>query len=152
MWLKTLRTGPGWDGLTLRLALGVMIFPHGAQKVFGWFGGHGFNATMNNFTENMGIPFVFAGFAILAEFLGGLALIAGLATRLAALSVGATLVVAAVMFHWNNGFFMNWSGNNAGEGLEFFILTTGIALALMIRGGGNLSMDQWIQKRFGGTR
>jgi putative oxidoreductase len=118
------------------------MFPHGAQKVFGWFGGHGFSATMNSFTENMGIPWIFALLAVLAESLGAVALIVGFLTRVAALGIGVVMVVATVMVHWQNGFFMNWSGSRPGEGFEFHLLALGIAVALIIRGGGLCSIDR----------
>jgi len=143
-WVFESRTG--LDGLFLRLALGVMIFPHGAQKLFGWFGGYGFSGTMTFFTENMGVPWIFALAAVLTEFFGGLALIAGIGTRLAALGVGTTMLVAAG-FHWGYGFFMNWSGNQAGEGIEFHLLAIGIAAALVVRGAGTLGLDPLIAKK-----
>jgi len=129
-------------GLVLRVTLGVVMFPHGAQKVFGWFGGHGFSATMNSFTENMGIPWVFALLAILAESLGAVALIVGFLTRVAALGIGVVMVVATVMIHWQNGFFMNWFGGKQGEGFEYHLLALAIAVALVIRGGGLWSVDR----------
>jgi putative oxidoreductase len=129
-------------GLVLRVTLGVVMFPHGAQKVFGWFGGHGFSATMNHFTENMGIPWVFALLAILAESLGAVALIVGFLTRIAALGIGVVMVVAALMVHWQHGFYMNWFGAKQGEGFEYHLLALGIAVALMIRGGGLWSIDR----------
>ncbi|MCB1042876.1 MAG: DoxX family protein [Acidobacteria bacterium] len=147
MWQKLIQTDRGWDALAVRLALGVMIFPHGAQKALGWFGGYGFGGTMQFFTEHLGIPTVFALFAILAEFLGGIALIAGFGTRLAAISVGATLLVAAGMMHLDHGFFMNWSGQQSGEGVEFFLLATGLAVAAALRGAGNFSFDLWLSER-----
>ena len=91
----------------LRIILGLVIFPHGAQKLLGWFGGHGFTGTIHHFTENMGIPYIFALLAILAESFGALGLIVGLGTRIAALGVGATIGVAALMGHVQHGFFMN---------------------------------------------
>ncbi len=129
-------------GLVLRVMLGVVMFPHGAQKVFGWFGGHGFSATMNSFTENMGIPWIFALLAVLAESLGSVGLIVGFLTRVAALGIGAVMAVAIVMVHWQNGFFMNWSSSRQGEGFEFHLLALGIAVALIIRGGGLCSVDR----------
>jgi len=129
-------------GLVLRVMLGVVMFPHGAQKVFGWFGGHGFSATMNSFTENMGIPWVLALLAVLAESLGAVALILGLLTRVAALGIGVVMVVATLMVHWQHGFFMNWFGNKQGEGFEYHLLALAIAAALVIRGGGLWSVDR----------
>lgn len=137
----------GWDALILRLGLGIMMFPHGAQKLLGWFGGHGFSGTMTFFTDNMGIPAVFAFAAIMTEFFGAVALLTGAATRLAALGIGFTMVVAA-KFHWGHGFFMNWSGSQSGEGIEFHILAVAMSAALVIRGSGALGLDHWIARRF----
>jgi len=128
----------------LRIFLGMVILPHGAQKLLGWFGGHGFAGTMQHFTEQMGIPFVFALLAILAESLGTMGLIVGLCTRIAALGVGVTIGVAALLVHIENGFFMNWTGRKAGEGFEFHLLVVGMALALVIGGGGKWSLDRLI--------
>ncbi|MDP2136868.1 MAG: DoxX family protein, partial [Candidatus Didemnitutus sp.] len=105
--------------LIARLTLGLVMFPHGAQKMLGWFGGYGFTGTMNFFTGTMGIPALFAFLAIAAEFVGALGLIAGFLSRVAALGIGSVMVVAAGMGHWSHGFFMNWNGNQAGEGFEF---------------------------------
>ena len=128
--------------LILRIALGVVIFPHGAQKLLGWFGGYGYRGTMGFLTKSMGIPAVFAYLAIMAEFFGSLGLIAGLLTRPAALGIGIVMLVAAWMVHRQSGFFMNWQGDQEGEGFEFHILAAGIALALVISGGGALSLDE----------
>lgn len=139
-----LATQDTWTLTVLRIFLGMVILPHGAQKLLGWFGGHGFSGTMQNFTEGMGIPFLFALLAILAESFGALGLIVGLCTRIAALGVGVTIGVAAVMVHIRNGFFMNWTGKQSGEGFEFHLLVVGMALALIIGGGGRWSMDRLI--------
>jgi putative oxidoreductase len=131
--------------LFLRLSLGIMILPHGLQKTLGWFGGYGFEGTMGYLTNTFGAPWIFALLAILAESIGGLMLIAGLGTRLAALGVGGVMLVAATE-HWSNGFFMNWFGAQKGEGLEFFILAVGIALALLVLGGGKASLDRLLAR------
>lgn len=127
--------------LVLRLGLGIMIFPHGMQKLFGWFGGYGFSGTMDFFTNGLHIPPVFAFLAIMAEGLGSLGLLTGLLTRIAAFAVTVNMLVAVYMLHWQHGFFMNWAGNLKGEGFEFHILAVAIGIALMIRGGGALSLD-----------
>lgn len=133
-----------------RLSLGVMILAHGSQKVLGLFGGHGFAATMDAMTDKMGIPAVLAFLAIVAEFFGGLGLIAGALSRVAAFGVGVVMAVAMFKVHLSHGFFMNWFGNQKGEGIEFFILALGLAIAVMIRGGGALSLDgvvfNWMQR------
>ncbi len=129
----------------LRMALGVMIFPHGAQKLLGWFGGHGFNGTMGYFTGTVGTPWVVGLLVILGEFFGGLMLIAGLGTRFAAASLVVIMLGAAWQLR-GNGFFMNWFGNQKGEGLEFFLLTVGIGLSLAVLGGGKWSLDALLQR------
>jgi putative oxidoreductase len=136
-----LRTEQNSAALVLRLGLGHMIVPHGAQKLLGWFGGYGFAGTMQFFTETMGIPWLFGFLAIVAECAGGLALIAGAFTPLAALGVGTVILVAAWTSHLRHGFFMNWYQNQAGEGVEFRLLACTIVLALVILGGGQASRD-----------
>ncbi len=126
--------------LFLRLALGAMILPHGLQKTLGWFGGYGFTGTMGYLTDTVGAPWIFALLAILAESVGGVMLLVGFGTRLAALGVGGVMAVAMTM-HWQHGFFMNWFGQQKGEGIEFFILALGIAAALLALGGGKWSVD-----------
>jgi putative oxidoreductase len=129
----------------LRLALGVMILPHGLQKTLGWFGGYGFTGSMGYLTNTVGAPWILALLAILAESVGGVMLILGLGTRVAALGVGGVMLVAATQ-HWPHGFFMNWFGQQKGEGLEFFILALGIAAALIVQGGGRASVDARLQR------
>ena len=128
----------------LRLVLGVVFFFHGSQKVLGWFGGYGFSGTMNFFTHNMGIPAAFAFLAIAAEFLGSLGLILGLLARVAAGGIIVDMVVAILMVHRANGIFMNWAGNQKGEGYEYHLLAIAIGLAVVIRGAGAFSVDRLI--------
>ena len=130
--------------LILRLGLGVVFFPHGMQKLFGWFGGPGFSGTMGFFTGMMGIPAVFAVLAILAEGLGCLGLLSGLLTRVAAFGITVNMIVAVLMVHYKFGFFINWFGNQKGEGIEFHLLAIVIGIAIMIRGGGKWSIDRII--------
>ena len=147
MFNKLLKTDEDIASLLMRVLLGIVFFPHGAQKLLGWFGGHGFNATMDAFTDTMGIPVILAFLAIMAESLGAVALITGLLTRVAAFGVATNMVVAIIMVHLPNGFFMNWSGNQKGEGFEFHILAIALALAIMIRGGGKWSIDGMITRK-----
>ncbi len=142
-----INTGDDVSSLVLRLALGAVMFPHGAQKMLGWFGGHGFAGTMHHFTENMGIPYVLALLVVLAEFFGSLGLIAGLLTRVAALGIACVMAGAIAMVHLKFGFFMNWFGNQQGEGFEYHILAIAMALALMIKGGGAASADRMLSRR-----
>ena len=137
-WL--LQTDSGVVGLILRITLAVVIFPHGAQKVLGWFGGHGFKGTMKFFTDS-GIPAVLALLAIVAEFLGPFGLAFGLLTRIAAFGIACVMVVAIFTVHWPHGFFINWYGNQKGEGFEYHLLVLGIAITLIIVGAGAWSLD-----------
>jgi putative oxidoreductase len=130
--------------LVLRLTLGLVMFPHGAQKLLGWFGGGGFSATMQGMTS-MGLPAVIVFLVIMAESFGALGLITGFLTRFSAFGIGLVMLGAILTAHAKVGFFMNWSGKQAGEGFEYHLLTIGIALALMIRGGGALSVDRLLQ-------
>jgi putative oxidoreductase len=135
----------------LRLVLGVTFLAHGSQKVFGWFGGFGFNNTMQ-YMEHLGIPAVFAFLAIAAEFAGGLGLIFGFLSRIAAFGIGVEMLVAIAKFHAANGFFMNWAGTQKGEGFEYHLLTLALIIAILVRGAGALSVDGWIARSLRGTR
>jgi putative oxidoreductase len=136
--------------LIVRIALGVVTFPHGAQKVLGWFGGPGFKATLEQFNKEMGIPTPLAVLAMAAEFLGSIGLIVGCLTRIAAFGIACTMIVAALMVHWRFGFFMNWFGEKQGNGVEYHILAIGIALSVIVSGGGMLSLDRAILRLIGG--
>jgi putative oxidoreductase len=146
MLARLFRTEKDLAATAARLALGIVIFPHGAQKVLGWFGGGGFQANMAAF-ESMQIPVPLAFLAILAESAGSIGLLLGCCTRLAAFGVGCNMVVAAVMVSAPHGFFMNWYGSQQGEGFEFHILAVGLAIVGMIRGGGAFSLDRAITTR-----
>ena len=126
----------------LRLVLGIVFFAHGAQKMLGWFGGYGFTGTMGFFTGMLHIPSVFAFLAIVAEFFGGLGLLFGLFTRVAAFGIFCNMLVAVAMVHHQFGLFMNWTGTQKGEGFEFHLLALAITVVLMIRGAGAASVDR----------
>lgn len=126
----------------LRLVLGVLFFAHGAQKMLGWFGGYGFSGTMGFFTQTMHIPAPLAFLAISAEFFGGIGLIFGFLTRIAAFGIGVNMLVAIAMVHHNFGFFMNWTGAQKGEGFEFHLLVLAIVTYLIVRGAGAFSVDR----------
>jgi putative oxidoreductase len=125
--------------LRLRWTLAIVIFPHGAQKALGWFGGHGFQGTMGYFKQSFPAPLGLL--AIAAEFLGPMGLAIGLLTRVAAFGIACVMVVAVLTTHTQHGFFMNWTGKQKGEGFEFHILALGIALALILGGAGAWSVD-----------
>lgn len=131
----------------MRLALGVVFFAHGAGKMLGWWGGVGFTDTMGFFTRLMHIPAPFAFLAISAEFFGGIALILGVLSRVAAFGLFIDMLVALFLVHIHNGFFMNWQGTKRGEGFEFHILALALLFAILIKGGGALSGDRFIAGR-----
>lgn len=147
MFKKLIATSDDPVALILRLTLGLVMFPHGAQKALGMFGGYGFSGTMGFFTGQLGIPAVFAFLAIMAEFAGSLGLISGFLTRVAAFGIATNMVVAIFMAHIPNGFFMNWYGAQKGEGFEYHLLAIGIAIAVMIRGGGAYSVDRKLSQK-----
>jgi putative oxidoreductase len=150
---KLFQTEDDTATLILRVLLGVVFFPHGMQKLFGWFGGYGFGGTFGWLTGTLHIPAIFAILAILAEGLGSLGLLTGLLTRVAAFGITVNMVVAVYLLHVQNGFFMNWfgamtpAGKPVGEGFEFHLLVIAIGIALMIKGGGKWSVDRVIAEK-----
>ena len=131
-----------------RIMLGCVIFPHGAQKLLGLFGGFGFTGTMTYFTQTAGLPWVIAFLIIMGESFGALGLIAGFCTRLSAFGLICIMVGAIIMVHSPNGFFMNWFGKQAGEGFEYHLLVIGTSIPLLISGGGKYSIDGLIYKNY----
>jgi putative oxidoreductase len=142
MFHKLLATSNDLTLTVIRLVLGITFFMHGAQKMLGWFGGYGFHGTMGFFTQQMGIPAPFAFLAICVEFFGGLGLIFGLLSRVAALGIIANMLVAVTMVHIRNGFFMNWFGQQKGEGFEYHLLAIALAIVVLVKGAGALSIDR----------
>jgi putative oxidoreductase len=130
--------------LIIRVTLGAIMLPHGAQKALGMFGGGGFAATMQGMSQGMGIPSFVVLLIIASEFLGSMGLILGVATRFCAFGTFSIMTGAIFMVHLPNGFFMNWFGNQAGEGFEYHLLAIGMAVALMIAGGGKWSVDRFL--------
>ncbi|RYZ28200.1 MAG: DoxX family protein [Sphingobacteriales bacterium] len=130
-----------------RIVLGLVFFPHGAQKLLGWFGGYGFSGTMGYFTDTMHLPWLVAFLVILVEFLGSILLILGLATRITALAFTALTLGIIFTSHIEFGFFMNWFGDQKGEGYEFFLLVLALLLPLLLHGAGGLSLDWKISER-----
>ena len=143
---KILFTEPSRGVFVARLFLAFIIFPHGAQKVLGWFGGYGLSGTLKFFNASLHISTPLALLAFAAEFIAPFALIAGLGSRVAALSIAVTMTVA-MRFHLQNGFFMNWFGNQQGEGIEYHLLMIGLALVVIIAGGGSYSLDRIVAQR-----
>ena len=137
-----LGTDGDWVITIVRIVLGVVFFAHGAQKAFGWFGGAGLQSTVRVFREHLQIPAPLALLSVAAEFLGGLGLIVGLLSRIAALGIAVVIIVAILAVHRKFGFFMNWYGEKQGHGIEYHILVLALSLAVMIRGAGAFSLDQ----------
>ncbi len=135
-----------YTALLLRLTLALVIFPHGAQKLLGWFGGFGFTGTMGFFTETMGLSTLVGLLVILIEFFGPIALAAGAFSRIAAAGIAAVMIGAVVTTHLPYGFFMDWNGTLNGEGFEYHILAIGISAAIFIKGSGALSVDRWVSQ------
>ena len=134
--------------LLLRLPLGLIFMAHGSQKLFGLFGGQGVSVTLKTFEEKMGIPPLFTILAMIAEFGGGLGVLAGCLTRLSALGIASTMVVAIYKVHLMNGFFMNWYClPGRGHGIEYDMALLGMALSLVFTGGGRWSVDRMVWRR-----
>jgi putative oxidoreductase len=140
---KLLATNKDITPLILRLTLGLVMFPHGAQKVLGWFGGGGFNATLQGMT-GMGLPAAIVVIVMTAEFLGSLGLIFGFLTRLSVLGIISVMLGAIFTVHAQYGFFMNWMGSQVGEGFEYHLLALGVGIPLLIKGAGAFSIDRLI--------
>jgi putative oxidoreductase len=124
-----------------RIILGIVFFAHGAQKMLGWFGGFGFSGTVDAF-DKMGMPAPLAYFIIFVEFFGALSMIFGLLSRLGGLGITALMLGAIFTVHMRNGFYMNWFGNQKGEGFEFHLLVIALAVLILIRGAGAFSLDR----------
>lgn len=146
------RRAGGWKALVrtdrdalltvLRVTLGVVMFPHAAQKAFGWFGGYGLEGTMGFLTGGAGLPWLVAALVIAFELGGSVALITGALGRLGAAAIATVMVGAVLTTHLQNGFFMNWSGAQAGEGFEYHLLALAMAAVIMVRGSGAFSVDR----------
>ena len=145
---KLMQTDADAGMLIVRLTLGIVMFPHGAQKLLGWFGGGGFAATMEGMT-GMGLPAAVVFLVILAEFFGALSLITGFLGRIGAFGILCLMLGAIFMVHLPHGFFMNWFGNQKGEGFEYHLLAIGMALAVLVRGSGALSIDRSMSDKGG---
>ncbi|MDW3210623.1 MAG: DoxX family protein [Reichenbachiella sp.] len=143
---KILITESNWGVLAARLTLGIVLFPHGAQKMLGLFGGYGFTGTMDAFTNQMHLPWIVALAVIMIEFFGSISLLLGFASRLWSLAIAGLFIGIIFTTHLEHGFFMNWFGNQAGEGYEYALLVIGIAVAVLINGSGKYAIDTQLVK------
>lgn len=131
-----------------RMTLAIVVFPHGAQKLFGWFGGYGFTNTLNYLTGGPNLPWIIALLVILIESIGALLIFVGYATRIAAVCTFGNFLGVMWHSHLDQGFFMNWRREpDTSEGFEFFLLILGLSIILFITGGGRWSVDAEIMKR-----
>jgi len=142
---KLLNTEPSALLTIARVGLGLVMLPHGAQKFLGWFGGYGFSQTVG-FFSSLGFPAVIGTLIVLTESFGALALILGFGTRLAAIGITITMIGAAI-FQRQHGFFMNWFGQQQGEGFEYHLLAIALGIILVIGGGGLFSIDSLLSRR-----
>lgn len=129
-----------------RVFLGVVILPHGLQKLLGMFGGYGFSATVEYFSST-GIPSLIGVLIVLGESFGVLFLILGLISRISAAGIAIIMLGAIVMVHGQHGFFLNWFGAQAGEGFEYHLLALGLSIVVIIAGSGKWSLDKELLNR-----
>lgn len=139
-------TDKSLSAFILRVFLALLILPHGLQKTVGMFGGHGLGGTLEFFTGTMDMPWIVALLVIAGESLGAIAILLGVFTRFCTASLAVIMSGAIVMVHWQNGFFMNWYGNQKGEGFEYHLLVIGMTLSLLVSGAGRWSLDSKIQE------
>ena len=144
---KILNSNNDWAVLITRLTIGLVLFPHGAQKMLGIFGGYGFNGTMGFFTGTLHLPWLIGFLVIIIEFIGSLSLIAGIGSRIWSAAIVILMVGIIFTSHIQNGFFINWLGNQKGEGYEYHLLVIGLSLATIVNGSGKYSLDEIISKK-----
>jgi putative oxidoreductase len=139
MFRKLIATAQTWVNLPLRLALGAIFIAHGGGKTFGWFGGKGLTAFLTNPPPFgfMRPAWLWMGAAAFAELVGGLLVLIGFLTRVGALLIACVMLTAMFGVHFNGGFFLP-------AGYEYTLALLGMALALIIAGGGQLSVDQML--------
>jgi putative oxidoreductase len=144
---RLVATEADWGATIARVALGLVMLPHGLQKTLGLFGGYGFDGTMGYLTGTIGLPATLAFLVIAAESAGALGLIVGALGRVAAAGVGTVMLGAIVTVHWANGFFMNWAGTQAGEGFEYHLLALALVAVVVRAGSGAASVDRALASR-----
>jgi putative oxidoreductase len=139
-------TNKTFSPILLRVFLAIVLFPHGAQKLLGWFGGYGFEGSMNYFTESQGLPWIIGFGVIIIEFIGAISIFLGFATRLWSTAI-LFLTIGIMVTNHSTFFFMNWFGNQPAEGMEYFLLMLGMSGSLIVSGAGKLSIDSLISDR-----
>lgn len=140
--IALLQTGNHIEGLVSRITLGIVLLAHGCQMLLGWFGGYGFAGTMNYLTQSVGLNWLIACMVIFLQFFGSLLLLIGLGTRPVSIGIFFMFIGMIVTAHLDFGFFMNWNGNQKGEGFEYHLLVLGLTITLFLKGSGRFSMDR----------
>lgn len=143
---RIFNTNNDWTGLVTRLTLGLILFPHGAQKMLGMFGGYGFTGTMGFLTDTVHLPWIIGFLVIIIEFIGAISLITGFASRIWSATIIILFIGIILTSHLDNGFFMNWFGNQKGEGYEYHLLVIGLSIATLINGSGKYSVDHSLKR------
>ncbi len=144
---KLVTTHPNIGFSIARLTLGLVLFPHGAQKLLGLFGGYGYSTTMESLTTQLGLPSIVAFSVIMIEFFGSISLALGFFSRFWAIALMGMFTGIIITTQLEHGFFMNWFGNQAGEGYEYSLLIIGLALSVLVNGSGKWSIDGLISKQ-----
>lgn len=142
-----LKTQNDWMGFIVRLTVGLVLLPHGAQSMLGLFGGYGFNGTLDFLTTQMGLPWLVAFFVPIIEFIGSISLIIGFASRLWSIAIIFLFIGIIFTTQLENGFFMNWFGTQNGEGFEYSLLLIGTSIAVLTSGSGKYSIDNLLNKK-----
>jgi putative oxidoreductase len=142
MLLDLLSTDSDWTLTLIRIILGIVFFAHGSQKLLGWFGGPGLKETLRTMHKHLGLPIPLAFLSVATEFFGGLGLIAGLLSRVAAIGIAAIMLAARVSVHGRYGLFLDWFGNRKGHGYEYHLLAIALAAAIVVKGSGAMSLDR----------
>ncbi len=143
-------THADWVVGIARIVLGIIFFGHGAQKILGWYGGPGLASSMRTFTEHLHLPSTLAFLVIAGEFFGGIGLIVGLFSRIAALVIALTMVGAIATVHFRFGLFLNWFGNQEGHGIEYHLLAIALSLVVVVKGSGPFSLDRLVHEHVSG--
>jgi putative oxidoreductase len=145
-------TNPDWVLTIARFVIGIVFFAHGAQMMLGWYGGPGFSGSLRLLTVQLRLPAPLAVLAISAEFFGGLGLILGLFSRIAALGILLAMLGAIATVHYRYGLFMDWHGSQKGHGFEYHLIVIALALVVIVKGAGACSIDYlWYQHYIAGT-
>jgi|HubBroStandDraft_1064217.scaffolds.fasta_scaffold16410_4 putative oxidoreductase len=137
-------TNVDWVVAIVRVVLGLIFFAHGAQKLLGWYGEPGVMSSMRTFTQHLHLTSTLAFLVIAVEFFGGVALIVGLLSRLAAFGIALTMAGAIATVHFRHGLFLNWFGDKEGHGYEYHLLAIALAVVVIVKGASAFSVDRLI--------